>query len=238
MLAAGTYFGQVQGGKVTKAKSGSPQMEVEFLVINVWNGSEWTPIAPGTMRTIYMSLTDDAWPYSQRKLEALGFNGNFRDPDFGDEAKGEGVQLLCNHDSYNGKASEKWELANWGRKENEAAGADVLRTLEARWKSAAAPAKPAGRPTPPPARGNGKAATRAAPVAAPAATATAPETATVPETKEDVWAAYCESSNDKPDIGAWNKMVAAVEGASGKTEADFAAEEWRQVHAAIDGIPF
>lgn len=234
MLTAGTYFGQLQGGKVTKAKSGSPQMEVEFLVINVWNGSEWTPIAPGTMRTIYMSLTDDAWPYSQRKLEALGFNGNFRDPDFGNEAKGEGVQLLCNHDSYNGKASEKWELANWGKRENGSAGADVLRTLEARWKSnAAAPARPAGRPTPPPARGNGTAAKRAAP-AAPVAVAVAP----TPETKEDVWAAYCEASGDKPDLGAWAKMVAAVEGASGKAESDFAAEEWRQVHAAIDGIPF
>ena len=89
------------------------QIALVFAVSNQWIGGEWEDVNEEE-RCVYLSLTDAASPYTEKKLAALGFNGDFMDPQFDDAVANEGVDLKCTASTYNGKATEKWALAGWG----------------------------------------------------------------------------------------------------------------------------
>ena len=110
MFAPGTYHGYLQSAVTTEAKTGNLQIALVFAVRNQWIGGEWEDVNEEE-RCVYLSLTDAASPYTEKKLAALGFNGDFMDPQFDDAVANEGVDLKCTASTYNGKATEKWELA-------------------------------------------------------------------------------------------------------------------------------
>lgn len=147
LIEAGIYSGSIAQAVATTSKKGDPMIVVEFDVNHVANGSDWAEIAPAR-RSVFISLSEKAWPYSKDKLVRLGFNGNFDEPRF---SAGVGVELECKHEIYEGRGGEKWELAG-GSKEWEPIKPDQSRLWAAKWKAETAPppAKPAGRPAAPP----------------------------------------------------------------------------------------
>jgi len=146
---------------------------------------------------------------------------------------GRECEITVEDEEYNGKTTERWDLAKWGgAKEIVKADTDAIRQLAARWKSrTAAPSKPpAGRPAtppPPPAR-------TTPPPAAAAATATA----TKPTTKDAAWAAVTEAWAGKDEVArneAWSTVLARV--LNGKPESALKPDEWAAIADEVS-IPF
>jgi hypothetical protein len=144
----GTYWGTLKGGYTGTAKSGNPQVVLNFVVTNMAVGSEWQPIRDPFEKCVYLSLTDAAWPYSQVKLASLGFNGDFGE---GMGFSESGAKLICKHENYNGQMRDKWDLDGGG--EGQRADTNTVRKLNALWRAKAnTPKPPNGRPQAPPAR--------------------------------------------------------------------------------------
>lgn len=136
MTNEGTYYGYVAGGTTTQASTGTPQLAVKLSITNIAsqiNGEPtWEDLPTPIERTMFLALSEKAWPYSEEKLKRLGFNGDFENPDFTKE----GVQLECKHEEYRGKVTERWNLAGDGPN-LEQAPQDMIRTLNARWRAKA-----------------------------------------------------------------------------------------------------
>lgn len=149
MLEAGDYFGQLKQWGIDEPKEGkTPSIWLEFNVSHVSAKGAWVETGE-QKRTIYLFISDAAWPYTMEKLNRLGFNGNFGTMDFGDEAKNRGVQLTCRHEEYKGKSREKWDLFyEGGSASYTEASPDTIRRLNAKWKAQSTPA-PASKPKPP-----------------------------------------------------------------------------------------
>lgn len=141
----GLYYASILDAVTATATTGRPQMAIRFSITHQAEGNGWKEICPQD-KYIYLTLDGAAMPYSEQKLEALGFNGDFERPVF---ESANGVNLTCRHETYEGKSREKWELADWGGgREPEPAGADVIRKLNALWKAKREQAarKPTGQP--------------------------------------------------------------------------------------------
>lgn len=147
MKTAGSYYGRPTQGVTGTASTGTPQMVLTFNVTHIANAEgEWDSITPFDARS-YVFLSDGAWPHSEKRLKAIGFDGNFDSPKFNCD----GIALRCEHDNYNGKPKEKWDIDTGGG-EVKKADDNVIRTLAAKWRSAAKPSsapKPPGKPAAP-----------------------------------------------------------------------------------------
>ncbi len=152
MNAPGTYFGHLVEGVPSKTQGGNDQIVLRFDVSQKHDGTNWVPAEIGDRR-IYLSLTGGAWQYTEKKLLALGFNGDFVSPGFDHAIVSKGTQLECSANTYEGRTSEKWELAGYGGGgEIERMPENEARKLNARWKtSVRRQAKPDGAPAAPPA---------------------------------------------------------------------------------------
>lgn len=151
MHPAGIYHGTPDTAVTSTAKTGTPQLVITFNLTHVADGPSWVELPTGQTADVYLFLSDAAWPFTEEKLKALGFNGDFADPKFSDQVYAEGVDLECRHESYQGKVRAKFEMM--GGNKPEPAAADVMRQLNARWKAKTAPAPrpaPGTRPAPPP----------------------------------------------------------------------------------------
>ena len=143
----GTYYGTKPRGVVAKTKEGKPQLAVTFDVAHVAENGAWKPMGSAYERTVFMSFSDAAMPYTEDKLQKLGFNGDFDNPAFSVE----GVSLECRHEQYNGRQTEKWDLSG-GTFTPEKADDETIRHLNRLWKARqVGKAKaPAGNPSSPP----------------------------------------------------------------------------------------
>src|SRR5690606_40699713 len=95
----GKYHGVLKYGVTSVSKtSRNPQMALVFDVTHRLENGKWAEMPAAQERTIYLSMSDNAWKYTESKLNALGFNGSFDAPDFSHEAKTEGVELECVHE--------------------------------------------------------------------------------------------------------------------------------------------
>jgi hypothetical protein len=145
-LEPNTYLGNLRSSVATESKTGTPQIACEFEITHHALNGEWVAIIPQD-RTLWLALSDAAWPYTKPKLEVLGFNGNFENPTC---TKGEQVQLACKHEEYGGKMREKWDLAEWGGVELAPMNKDKARLWSAKWKAETTQvAPPKGKPAPP-----------------------------------------------------------------------------------------
>lgn len=207
MREQGRYQGNITASVFAAAKNtGSPQFVIECEVFTL----DGTP--SGTAK-VYLSCSDKAWDYTEPKLKRLGFNGDFEKPEF---SNGQGINLTCKHEEYQGKQQEKWDL---GGGMPQPAGADVTKTFAARWKSTngAAP-KPAGRPTPPP------------PPSAPAAPTPPPADQMTQEKAWGVFLEYYPTGDCQPQ---WQASIADVVKSSGKPFAKFGHAEWEAVAKSV-----
>ena len=146
------YYAAIDSGTTTTAKTGNPQIVIQLTITHQSIAGTWKPV-DHEQRRMYISLTDDAWPYSEPKLNHLGFNGSFTKPQF--EMKG--VSVTCKHEDYKGQQKERWELADFGGGgELTQADEGTLRRLNAKWKATAAPAPaPTATPSSPPSEPSG-----------------------------------------------------------------------------------
>lgn len=154
MVEPGNYLGILKGGQVCKTKTkGSLQVALAFNITQIASGGEWQVLPEFFDRTLFLSLSGGAVPYTEDKLLVLGFNGNYGNMEFTVEQ----VSLNCKHGSYDGQAREEWELAEWrggGSPELTPASDNDIKLLSAQWK--AKHPTPAGkRPPEPRAEGDG-----------------------------------------------------------------------------------
>jgi len=154
MMKPGTYSGMLVACAMDtlENKKRTELLRVTFRITHESANSAWVQLPKAVERSVRMFMSDGAWPYTQRKLEALGFNGDFMHPDFSDEAKSKGIVLACEHQQSGGKTYENWELADWGgNREPTPPPDESLMRLSAKYKNdLAANTPPAGAPTSPP----------------------------------------------------------------------------------------
>jgi len=228
--------------------------------------SEWAIEGEDTNRTVYTYLSKKAKKNSYKKLKAMGFNGDYADPDFTVTT----TELLCTHEEYTNKETdetedrERWEFANWGSPGIEDADAKTIKQLNAEWKresgeksssaAAAAPSKP--KPAKKKAAGKSKSEPEPEEVEP---EIPEPEDEDIDETEpaesegEDkdpytlAWEAFVEKcATDKALNGLENgkRAVALKEWAAlleravpDKDEEDFNNEDWEEVRSTA-GVPF
>lgn len=258
MLPPTKYNARLIGHEFGLHSKGNPCFTLTFELLHMANGGAWqdVPLSPTNERphaTVTLWLSDAAWDHSMRKLQKIGFNGDFDtsafDPKFVTDG---GVILELKHEQYEGKLKEVWEFEFDGRIKE--APSDLKAKLAARWRqSNATPPATTGKPAPPPAPPTAAPAAPVAPAptAAPApaaATAThaaaaplappeAPATAAPAETvfdpssattKQEAWDAWCFASSGSPSIEEWTAAVVKI----GKPEAEFTADDWKRVAQA------
>jgi len=148
MMDEGNYYGRLVSGALGVANNGSEQMVLTWEITHVAIDGQWADIQP-CQRRMYLSFSGGAEPYTRKKLESLGFNGDFENPGFGDDATAKGLTLVCKHNEHKGNTQERWDLAGFGESEIKRATPDVARRRAALWRQQhqARPAQP-GRTRP------------------------------------------------------------------------------------------
>ena len=131
MLSEGTYTGSIKNAGMDVASTGMPCMDIMFEITHMAQNGEWVGIDPQD-RHLYLYCSDAAWQYTERKLNDLGFNGDFKNP----KLTNEGVILECKHEIFKSQTREKWELPGGGNRERQAPADDILRRLSTRYKAA------------------------------------------------------------------------------------------------------
>lgn len=146
LMAEGTYSGHLVGAKTVVSK-GKEVMVVEFRLTHVATGDNWQACPNEPTRSLWMYLTDAARPHTDKKLVALGFNGDFENPSFAETQ----TNLTCSHEVYQGTPKERWEMADWGGVQGEPIDAAGALRLKAEWEARhSKPAVPSGAPAAPP----------------------------------------------------------------------------------------
>lgn len=153
-MTPGSYYGRPIRAILTKiGANNKPAFAITFDVHSVAHNGEWVRIPNPEQRTVKMFLTEAAYPFTEAKLKAFGFNGDFANPLFNEDFNA-GTELVCTNrqDPANGRTYDDFDFPRTGGQELEAADIDTVRLFNAKWKTAhAAAAKPMGRPmTPPP----------------------------------------------------------------------------------------
>jgi hypothetical protein len=143
----GTYWMErpVVGTAESKEKK-TPYIYIEGNVTHKANGEQSTPVVTVERRTVFMYLSDGAWPYTVEKIEGLGFNGDFNMPKLAAVEQDGGLWVTCKHETYQGKTKERWDLPGKGM-EHTAPEADTIRKINAMYKMAKG--KPSSKPAPP-----------------------------------------------------------------------------------------
>lgn len=155
LMDEGRYWAQLQSAMVAEGKN-APYVNLECRVTHIAGDGAWIDLPEEVVRNVVLSLSNNAWDYTEKKLLDLGFNGNFEAMEFSKIASEGGLQLNCTHEVYNGQTREKWDLPGGERKK---ADADTVRALTGRWKTnhqqaappVARPAAPRQAPAPVPA---------------------------------------------------------------------------------------
>lgn len=120
MVEPGTYTGVFRSIEVGKSpNTGTP------CVATVWHIEE-----EDCERTVYTYINKNTQKISFAKLDSIGFNGDFDNPDVSIET----VQLRCIHSEYNEQMREKWDFASWGGASVQEADKKVIKDLNAQWK--------------------------------------------------------------------------------------------------------
>ena len=155
MLPEGTYGAvPISGTMDTVGQDATPLMRVYIQVTHISVDGSWQTMDQSEQRRLDLFTTDKAWPHSERRLRALGFNGDFNEPAFADRS----VAMICKHEPGRNDPSklyERWDLAEFAGGGNiqdaKPPDKDTMRLLERKWKtSESADRKPAGQPAPPP----------------------------------------------------------------------------------------
>lgn len=146
-LNPGSYLGKLaDAGLGEVGQNNTPAFILTFTLTHEAKDGQWVDIAP-VNRDVQLFMTENAKAYAFNDLRALGFNGDMADPKFSDDMY-VGLELECFHETYQGKAQEKFKIAKLKRaRERKPVNADTLRSLQAQYKQ---DSQNTGRPTTPP----------------------------------------------------------------------------------------
>ncbi len=196
----------------SSAKTGTPSLAMVFDVPDVGE------------RTVWHYLSDGSMPYTTEKLEACGFDGNFAEPKFDQRLYDEGIQLSVHEDEYDGKPTEKWDIAR-PRKPITPAASDLIQKLSREWKMRNG--KTGGTTGKPPASKSSS-----PPSKPPASPSKSPPTSK-PWDEDRAWGVFAELADAE---SLWNDAVDKVMVLSNKPRDKFGSAEWKAVadRAAAD----
>lgn len=109
----GMYWMETPQLGTTNSSKGTPAIFLKGRITHVAIGGETKPYPLPTERTLWEYLSDAAFQYSIERLNSVGFNGDFANPQLsGDHSKG--VWVECSVELYDGKQKERWQLAGGG----------------------------------------------------------------------------------------------------------------------------
>ncbi len=149
MQPEGNYWATVKYATTSFSRNNKPQMVVTFDITDreVEDGDPIHLVEPHNGR-VYISLSDAAMEFAEKKLGALEFNGDFNEPDFGVKS----LWLECTHDNFTGSLKEKWDIpgTNSGGEIKKADEGTIMQ-LGAKWRARTQAPVPAGAPSPVPA---------------------------------------------------------------------------------------
>ncbi len=142
----------------------TPYIFLEGDITHIRTGTEadgsaiFEPVPKPERRTVFMYLSEAAFAFTADKLDALGWNGDFRNPELSDENKA-GIWVECGHETYKNQPKERWNLPGGGGIEHTPVAADAIRKINAMYNarkkaaggSAAGPKKSATPPSAEPA---------------------------------------------------------------------------------------
>ena len=138
MMSQGRYSGTpiTWGTAKSKPPKETPYAWVEFNVTHILNDDIWLAICP-CKRTVFFYLTERAYDISMQKLDQLGFNGDFGpNMNFSETIKIDGVALDCEHETYENRPKERWNIAyDGGSMEHSMPSNDVIDKLNAMYKN-------------------------------------------------------------------------------------------------------
>lgn len=183
MLAEGCYWGVPKRWGLGESSKGTPYFFVECDVSHIAVDSRYDALPAPELRTLWFYLSDAAMDRSALSLKSLGFNGDFTDPQIGDEAR-KGIDLVCKHELYDGTNRDKWNLAaDQSTFKHKAPSTDQIARVNALYRAAGG-----GAPTPPASKAPQPTPAQAAPVqpepTVPVGVTTAP--APAPPTGDDI----------------------------------------------------
>jgi len=143
MLDTGQYYGHLlkAGVAAMDNEKRTPFMYLRFEVTHIADEEQWSDISPCT-RDVLLYMSDAAWPFTEKKLEKISWNGNCDEPRFQQQLY-DGIELSCKH---NIKGYEEWSLTmlNSGDKEYQSVDREWTKTIEARFRQGQKPqSKPA-----------------------------------------------------------------------------------------------
>lgn len=111
--------GSILSAQTLSSSNGNPFLQIAF---NFEDGD-------GSTKYINLYLTDNAIPYSKKKLDILGFNGDFENPQF---TVGY-FEVQVTQEQYEGNMVEKYDVALPPRNNKMDIGS--IKRLNARWKT-------------------------------------------------------------------------------------------------------
>lgn len=130
MTPEGIYQGIVTGADYGKRGSnGTNSFRINFKCVARRERGQWVPLSEAIDAPVYLYTSERAWEYTEAKLEKLGFNGDFRNPQFDDAAYEKGVVLECRHEDYRGEKQVRWDIS-FGTTEP----ADDIDALADKWR--------------------------------------------------------------------------------------------------------
>ncbi len=105
----GRFHGILKGanGEQIGEKS-TPCLVLDFEVTHQLVRGEWSPLTQVLKKKVKLFLTDATLPFTEKKLERLGFNGDYGNPQFDERRTEDGIDLQATDD---GKY-ENWDLAS------------------------------------------------------------------------------------------------------------------------------
>lgn len=206
---AGNYVGDLVEAVFGKSNKNTPQVVFTFDI-------------EGNRKMVFAYLSDAAQERTFEDLEKMGWNGSTSKPEFSNPKR---VELYMQHDTYEGKTNEKWNISSGGFKPQPMAQ-DEMRRIEALYRNRGgktAPSRPApSRGSPAPSRPT------------PAPSKPAPSQQGDNFSKDDAWALFEQAGKTANDFF---EVISGVETEKGLSESKFTAAEWRYV-AGTAGIPF
>ncbi|MAH46991.1 hypothetical protein CMI37_14285 [Candidatus Pacearchaeota archaeon] len=120
----GEYWAEILNHGLTESrKLKTPQLFVTMRVLGTVNPEEpdkYDPVQRQYERTIYKPLTDKTVAFVMDFLVAIGFTGE-RYADFdllnggSCDLRGNSIKVYCEHETYNAKEQERWNLSRGSR---------------------------------------------------------------------------------------------------------------------------
>lgn len=145
------YLAVVSKAELTQSKNkGTPQWTIIWTLMQEAVNGEWQIIQPFERHSNW-SLGGASAPYTIKKLEAIGFNGDVDKPEFNEAATVNGVAVRC---TISPQGYGDYDLVDWGGGPSfQPASASAKQAFKALWNTRNGPTKPAGKPAPPPPAG-------------------------------------------------------------------------------------